>query len=200
MDKKGNRWTKPWFGTDIILNRQFQKFLTTDEKHHPDVLKSVSACWGIIFQCRWSRSKASYRNNNNTVQRTDGKSNSNQRERFGGSQWEFMTSCKIWTQNTRIIALMSGSNGNHSVRLSNETDVSLDAVCHGVLVFAPWGTLGGWSCSFNCKSIGEKEPSSHSVCLRLGRWRELVWHHSDRPITTHSGCFPKMSARKVVEF
>lgn len=55
-------------------------------------------------RCRWNRSKASYRNKNtvccSVIQRTDGKSNSNQRERFSGSQWEFMTSCKIWTQNT----------------------------------------------------------------------------------------------------
>lgn len=47
----------------------------------------------------------------------------------------------LHVEQTQIIALMSGSNGNHSVSLSNEADVSLDAVCHGVLVL-PLGHSG----------------------------------------------------------
>lgn len=180
-----NEWleAKPWFCTDIILNRQFQKFLTTherqrNEKHHqtlkpsdflfgkhPDVLKSVSACWGIIFLSpAWIGVDATdlklligtktlyvallFREQMVNLTQTS------ERDSVGlsGNSWHHVRFGlrTLHVEQTQIIELMSGSIGNHSVSLSNEADVSLYAVCHGVLVFVPWGTLGGWSCSFNC--------------------------------------------------
>lgn len=45
------------------------------------------------------------------------------------------------------------------------------------------------------------DPPSLTQCV--WGWedgRKLVWHHSDQPITTHRGWFPKMSAGKVSFF
>lgn len=80
----------------------------------------------------------------------------------------------------------------------NEADVSLDAVCQGVLVSAPWGALGGRSCSLICVNGWKLSLLPLSV-TQAGK-DGVKWHHSDQPITTHSVCFPNMSASKVVKF
>lgn len=100
----------------------------------------------------------------------------------------------------------TASNVNHSVSLLllllkqikvKVADVSVDAVCHGVLVLAPWGTLGGWSCRFSHASMGENGPPP-TQCV--SGWEQDGVNSYDITVTSQSqhtvAAFPKCLLRK----